>query len=250
MLALIVAGALVLACSSARCGPRSGRPGAAAVDERCSATAPPTSAWSPRTPSGCCSWASRSWSSAYLQVVRGYDAIETGVIFTAATVGLLVSSLAAERLAKRRRAADPDPGRLRDHHRRHRRSCSAMVTGSPSAWAFAPGLLLIGLGLGLMLTPRSTSCSPASRRSSRARSPACRAASPTSARPSAPPSPAPSWSPASPRPRARLRAGDDRPRRGRPGRARSLAPAAPDPRPSRRPRPHAMTSAGTSGQHR
>ena len=39
--------------------------------------------------------------SAYLQVVRGYNAIETGVIFTAATVGLLVSSLAAERLAKR-----------------------------------------------------------------------------------------------------------------------------------------------------
>ena len=28
-----------------------------------------------------------------------------------------------------------------------------MVNGSPSAWAFAPGLLLIGLGLGTMLTP-------------------------------------------------------------------------------------------------
>jgi predicted MFS family arabinose efflux permease len=28
-----------------------------------------------------------------------------------------------------------------------------MVIGSPSAWAFAPGLLLIGLGLGAMLTP-------------------------------------------------------------------------------------------------
>jgi Na+/melibiose symporter-like transporter len=40
--------------------------------------------------------------AAYLQVVRGHDAIQTGVIFTAATVGLLVSSLAAERLAKRR----------------------------------------------------------------------------------------------------------------------------------------------------
>src|SRR5688572_24652963 len=40
--------------------------------------------------------------SAYLQVVRGYNAIETGVILTAATLGILVSSLAAERLAKRR----------------------------------------------------------------------------------------------------------------------------------------------------
>ena len=39
--------------------------------------------------------------SAYLQVVRGYNAIQTGVIFTAATGGILVSSLAAERLAKR-----------------------------------------------------------------------------------------------------------------------------------------------------
>jgi MFS family permease len=28
-----------------------------------------------------------------------------------------------------------------------------MVSGSPSAWAFAPGLLLIGLGIGTMLTP-------------------------------------------------------------------------------------------------
>ena len=38
----------------------------------------------------------------FLQTVRGYDAIETGVIFTAATLGVLVSSLAAERFAKRR----------------------------------------------------------------------------------------------------------------------------------------------------
>ena len=29
----------------------------------------------------------------------------------------------------------------------------AMVEGSPSAWAFAPGLLFIGLGVGVMLTP-------------------------------------------------------------------------------------------------
>jgi MFS family permease len=90
--------------------------------------------------------------AAYLQVVRGYDAIQTGVIFTAATVGLLVSSLAAERLAKRRPQRTlimagflvtvVGIGVL-----------LALVIGTPSAWAFAPGLLLIGLGLGLMLTP-------------------------------------------------------------------------------------------------
>ena len=59
--------------------------------------------------------------SAYLQVVRHYDAIQTGVIFTAATVGLLASSLAAARLAKRYAAADPHPGRLHRHDRGHRR---------------------------------------------------------------------------------------------------------------------------------
>ena len=90
--------------------------------------------------------------SAYLQVVRGYNAIQTGVIFTAATVGILVSSLAAERLAKRYPQRSliiagfvvtiVGVGVL-----------LAMVTGNPSNWAFAPGLLLIGLGLGGMLTP-------------------------------------------------------------------------------------------------
>ena len=39
--------------------------------------------------------------SVYLQEVRGYSAIKTGVVFTAATLGILASSLAAERLAKR-----------------------------------------------------------------------------------------------------------------------------------------------------
>src|SRR3954467_2044405 len=37
----------------------------------------------------------------FLQTVRGYSAIETGVVFTAATLGVLGSSLLAERLAKR-----------------------------------------------------------------------------------------------------------------------------------------------------
>jgi len=88
----------------------------------------------------------------YLQVVRGYNAIETGVIFTAATVGILVSSLAAERLAKKR------PQRSLVVAGFIVTLCGialllAMVKGSPSAWAFAPGLLLIGLGVGVMLTP-------------------------------------------------------------------------------------------------
>ena len=88
----------------------------------------------------------------FLQTVRGYDAIETGVIFTAATLGVLVSSLAAERFAKRYSqkglitagfvVTAVGIGVL-----------LALVGASSRVVAFAPGLLLIGLGLGVMLTP-------------------------------------------------------------------------------------------------
>jgi MFS family permease len=90
--------------------------------------------------------------SAYLQVVRGYDAVETGVIFTAATAGLLISSIAAERLAKRY----PQRGLILAGFVITLVGIGvllALVAGSPSAWAFAPGLLVIGLGIGAMLTP-------------------------------------------------------------------------------------------------
>jgi MFS family permease len=88
----------------------------------------------------------------FLQTVRGYNAIETGVVFTAVTAGILVASLAAERLAKR-------------YPQRTLILTGFVVTaagigvllglvGATSrVVAFAPGLLLIGLGLGVMLTP-------------------------------------------------------------------------------------------------
>lgn len=88
----------------------------------------------------------------YLQVVRGYDAIQTGVIFTAATFGVLASSLAAERLARRiaqRTLIIAGFGMAVVGIA----VLIALVAGTPSPWAFAPGLLLIGLGLGVMLTP-------------------------------------------------------------------------------------------------
>jgi MFS family permease len=90
--------------------------------------------------------------SAYLQVVRGYDAVQTGVIFTAVTAGLLASSLAAERLAKRR----PQRTLILTGFVVTVFGIGALlslVIGTPNVWAFAPGLLFIGLGLGLMLTP-------------------------------------------------------------------------------------------------
>src|SRR3954447_3107426 len=87
--------------------------------------------------------------SAYLQVVRGYNAIETGVIFTAATGGILASSLGAERLAKRY----PQRNLIVAGFITTLAGVAvllAFVKGSPSVWAFAPGLLLIGLGVGVM----------------------------------------------------------------------------------------------------
>ncbi len=88
----------------------------------------------------------------YLQVVRKYSAIDTGLVFTAATVGVLASSLAAERLAKRRAQSTLiragfvltliGIGLL-----------LGLVTSTSSIATFIPGLLLMGLGVGTMLTP-------------------------------------------------------------------------------------------------
>ena len=90
--------------------------------------------------------------SVFLQEVRGYSAVKTGVIFTAATAGILVSSLAAARLAKK-------------YPQRTLIVAGFVVTIVGivillllvRAWdgiaAFVPGLLLIGLGVGGMLTP-------------------------------------------------------------------------------------------------
>jgi MFS family permease len=90
--------------------------------------------------------------SVFLREVRGYSAIKTGVIFTAATLGILVSSLAAERLAKR-------------YPQKTLIAAGFVVTlvgiglliglvgVSSTNLAFVPGLLLIGLGVGGMLTP-------------------------------------------------------------------------------------------------
>ena len=90
--------------------------------------------------------------SVFLQEVRGYSAIGTGVVFTAATVGILVSSFAAARLAKK-------------YSQRTLIVAGfvvalagialflGLVHASSKVVAFAPGLLLIGLGVGVMLTP-------------------------------------------------------------------------------------------------
>jgi MFS family permease len=90
--------------------------------------------------------------SAFLQVVRGYNAIQTGLILTAATIGLLLSSLMAERLAKRR----PQRTLIVAGFVLTIAGIGvflALVGLSKGVWAFLPGLFLIGLGIGCMLTP-------------------------------------------------------------------------------------------------
>ena len=83
----------------------------------------------------------------FLQTVRGYNAIQTGAIFTAATLGILISSLAAERLAQRRtQRALILAGFVTTL------LGIALLLGllavSTRIIAFVPGLFLVGTGLG------------------------------------------------------------------------------------------------------
>jgi len=90
----------------------------------------------------------------FLQTVRHFSAIKTGVIFTASTAGLLVASAAQQRLARNYRqrtliiagfiVAIAGVGLL---------LAFALANDTTSVWWFVPGLLLFGLGVGAMLTP-------------------------------------------------------------------------------------------------
>src|SRR6185312_8755304 len=91
--------------------------------------------------------------SVVLQTERNFSAIKTGVIFTAATLGVLVSSLAAERLAKRFLQKTLIAAGFAGTAAGVGLLLGLVGAVSSSPWAFAPGLLLIGLGLGVMLTP-------------------------------------------------------------------------------------------------
>ncbi len=93
--------------------------------------------------------------AAYLQVVRGYDAIETGLIFTTATVGLLATSLSAARLARRH---PPRTLIMAGFGLTAAGMVILIALGAAFAnpWASAPGLLTMGIGVGMMLTPSVT----------------------------------------------------------------------------------------------
>ena len=89
--------------------------------------------------------------SVFLQEVRGYNAIQTGLMLTPATIGILVSSGAAQRMAQRR----------------SQRTIIwvgffttivgiflilLLANATSSVATFVPGLLAFGVGVGMMLT--------------------------------------------------------------------------------------------------
>jgi MFS family permease len=89
--------------------------------------------------------------SVFLQQVRGFSAIATGLVLLPATIGLLLSSAAAPRMARR-------------HSQRRLIRFGFFVTAlglglllaiggaDPSVWSYLPGLFLMGIGVGIMLT--------------------------------------------------------------------------------------------------
>ena len=89
--------------------------------------------------------------SVYLQQVRGYGAIQTGLILTPATIGIWLSSMGAEQVGGAAFPGDTDPGRLwRDDSRRDPPGVAG--TRHTTVLTFVPGLFLVGFGVGVMLT--------------------------------------------------------------------------------------------------
>jgi MFS family permease len=89
--------------------------------------------------------------SVYLQQERGYSAIETGLVLLPATIGVLLASAAAQRMAGRH-----------SQRRLIRMGFGGTVIGfallalvrvdSTAVWPFIPGLFVMGVGVGIMLT--------------------------------------------------------------------------------------------------
>ncbi|WP_344825449.1 MFS transporter [Actinocorallia longicatena] len=89
--------------------------------------------------------------SVFLQRVWGYDAIGTGLMLTPATVGILAASAAAARMAARRSQRTLVAGGFAVSFL-GTALLLVFVREDPSPWTFVPGLLILGSGVGVMLT--------------------------------------------------------------------------------------------------
>jgi MFS family permease len=89
--------------------------------------------------------------SVFVQTERGYNAIQTGLMLTPSTIGILVTSALAQRLAARRSQAFLVRGGFIT-------TIVGMVllllmaNATSPVWTYIPGLFLMGAGVGVMLT--------------------------------------------------------------------------------------------------
>jgi MFS family permease len=89
--------------------------------------------------------------SVFIQQIRGYNAIRTGLLLTPATIGVLLASAVAGRMARRRAQA----GLIRAGFIITTAGMilvPALVRDDSAVWTFVPGLFLMGFGVGVMLT--------------------------------------------------------------------------------------------------
>ena len=89
--------------------------------------------------------------SVYIQQVRHYDAIHTGLLLSPATAGVLLASAIAGRMARRR----PQALLVRGGFVLTTIGMilvPVLVREDSPVWTFVPGLLLMGFGIGVMLT--------------------------------------------------------------------------------------------------
>jgi MFS family permease len=89
--------------------------------------------------------------SVFLQEIRGYNAIQTGLILTPATIGILASSAMAGRMASRRSQRTLILGGFVTTFI-GAILVLALVDSTSSIVNFVPGLFVMGVGVGVMLT--------------------------------------------------------------------------------------------------
>ena len=89
--------------------------------------------------------------SVFLQVSHGLNAIETGLVLTPSTIGILLAACRMGKMTKRFTQRQIIRGRLRHGDQRHAPHADLGRLHS-SVLLFAPGLFLVGFGAGIMLT--------------------------------------------------------------------------------------------------
>ena len=91
----------------------------------------------------------------YMQNILGYSPLEAGIRFLPSTVVIIVAAPIAGRLTDRIGAQRPDRGRP-VARRASRSSCSRASRSTRATATSCPPSSLMGLGIGLVMSPMST----------------------------------------------------------------------------------------------